>query len=83
MTIEELEVALARVDVALGLLKREIGTEHMTLLQRWRDDLDVEISLERLRRITHTYRDPRHPSLQSWAAKSLISREPFLRFLAG
>jgi len=65
MTIEELEVALARIDVVLGLLKWEIGTKDMILLQRWRDDLDVEISLERLRWITHTYRDRRHPSLQS------------------
>jgi hypothetical protein len=65
MTIEELEVALERIDVVLGLLKSEVGkgtkpqdAEDMTLLQRWRDDLDVEISLERLRRITHTYRNP-------------------------
>jgi hypothetical protein len=77
MTIEELEVALARIDVMLGLLKREIGqgtnpqdAEDMTLLLRWRDDLDVEISLERLRQDTNTYRSPRRPSAQSWAAKS-------------
>jgi hypothetical protein len=70
MTIEEMEFALWRIDVMLGLLKRSVkrGTnpqaaEEITRLQRWRDDLDVEISLEKIRQGTNS--TPQRPSLHS------------------
>jgi hypothetical protein len=70
MTIEEMEFALWRMDVMLGLLKRSVerGTdpeaaEDMARLQQWRDDLDVEISLEKIRQ--GTYSAPQRPSLHS------------------
>jgi hypothetical protein len=57
MTIEELEFALWRIDVMLGLLKRSVerganaqAAADLHRLQRWRDDLDTEINLERIRR---------------------------------
>jgi hypothetical protein len=70
MTFEEMEFALWRIDVMLGLLKRSVerGTdpqaaEDMTRLQQWRDDLDVQIGLERIKRGTQS--PPRRPSLHS------------------
>ena len=62
-TLEELEFALARIDLVIGLLKRQVerGTnpraaEDMARYQEWRDDLDVEIALEQIKQ--GTYRSP-------------------------
>jgi hypothetical protein len=54
MKLEEMELALARIDVMIGFLKKRMndGTnchvaEDIARYQQWRDDLDVQISLER------------------------------------
>jgi hypothetical protein len=63
MTLEEMELALARIDVMIRFLKKRMsdGTncrvaEDITRYQQWRDDLDVRIGLERIKRST----DRRH-----------------------
>jgi hypothetical protein len=61
MTLEEMELALARIDVMIGVLKKKVkeGTnnpqaaEDMARYQQWRDDLDVQIRVERIRRSTY------------------------------
>jgi hypothetical protein len=63
MTLEEMELALARIDVMIRFLKKRMsdGTnchvaEDISRYQQWRDDLDVRIGLERIKRAT----DRRH-----------------------
>jgi hypothetical protein len=58
-TLEEMELALVRLDAMPGILKRQVveGTnaqvaEDMARYQEWRDDLDVEIALERMKQGT-------------------------------
>jgi hypothetical protein len=61
MTLEEMEVAIARIDLMIALLRKQLqeGTDvrrvaaDLARYQRWRDDLDVQISLERIRRGTY------------------------------
>jgi hypothetical protein len=67
-TLEEMEFALARIDLMLGMLKRQVeqGTNahaDMARYQEWRDDLDVEIALEQIK--LGTYRRRRHHRLYS------------------
>ena len=64
MTLEEMELALAKIDAMIGLLKKklEAGANHqaaedMARYQQWRDDLDVQIRVERIKR--DAYRDPK------------------------
>jgi hypothetical protein len=68
-----MELALARIDAMIGVLKNKVkeGTnpqaaEDMARYQQWRDDLDVQIRVERIKRATY----PRgaRPLLHSWAA---------------
>jgi hypothetical protein len=63
MKLEEMELAQARIDVMIGFLKKRMndGTdrhvaEDIARYQQWRDDLDVQISLERIRRGTYLSR---------------------------
>jgi hypothetical protein len=70
MSVEELEAALARIDAMLGLLKAQLergpnprAAADMDRLQRWRDDLDIEINLERIKQ--GTYSPPQRPWLHS------------------
>jgi hypothetical protein len=73
MTLEEMEGTLARLDVMLGMLKRQLykgiadpraTPQAIARYQRLRDELNVQIGLERIRR--WTYR-PRARRLQtSW-----------------
>jgi hypothetical protein len=70
MTLEEMEVAIGRIDLMIALLRKQLqeGTNarrvaaDIARYQRWRDDLDVQISLERTRRETYL---PRARNLQS------------------
>jgi hypothetical protein len=59
MTLAEMELALARIDVMIGFLKGRATertnpkiTEEIVRYQQWRDDLDLQIGLERIRRNT-------------------------------
>jgi hypothetical protein len=59
MTLAEMELALARIDVMIGFLKRRATertnpkiAEEIVRYQQWRDDLDLQIGLERIRRNT-------------------------------
>lgn len=60
MTLEEMELALARFDAMIGILKKQVkdGTslqaaEDMARYQQWRDDLDVQIRVERIKQSTY------------------------------
>jgi hypothetical protein len=56
MTLEQMELARARIDVMIGFLKnrttertdRKVAAD-IAQYQDWRDDLDVQIGLERIR----------------------------------
>ena len=58
MTLDEMELALARFDTIIRILKKQMknGTnpqatpEVIALFQEWRDDLDIRIGLERISR---------------------------------
>jgi hypothetical protein len=57
MKLGEMELALARIDVMIDFLKKRMnnGTdrhvaEDIARYQQWRDDLDVQISLARIKR---------------------------------
>jgi hypothetical protein len=72
MKIEEMELAIARIDLMIGFLKKQIqeGTNNpqaaadIARYQQWRDDLEVQISLERIKRIKRgTDSPPRWPPL--------------------
>jgi len=63
MTLEEMELAVARIDAMIDFLKKRMNdrphchvADDIARYQRWRDDLDVQIGLERIRRAT----DRRH-----------------------
>jgi hypothetical protein len=64
MTLEEMEVAIGRIDLLIALLRKQLqeGTDarqaaaDIARYQRWRDDLDVQISLKRIRRGTYRSR---------------------------
>jgi hypothetical protein len=61
MTLNELELALARFDTMIRILEQQMkeGTnpqatpEAIAQFQQWRDDLDVRIGLERIKRSTY------------------------------
>ena len=70
MKLEEMELALARFDAMIGILKKQVkdGTnlqaaEDMARLQQWRDDLDIQIKVERIKQ--DAYHNPMRPSLHS------------------
>jgi hypothetical protein len=57
MKLEEMELALARINVMIGSLKKRMndGTnchvaEDIARYQQWRDDLDVQVGLARIKR---------------------------------
>jgi hypothetical protein len=63
MTLEEMELAAARIDAMIDFLKKRMNdktnchvAEDIARYQQWRDELDVRIGLERIRRAT----DRRH-----------------------
>lgn len=67
MTLEEMELARARIDVMIGLLKnrttdrtdRKVAAD-IARYQEWRDDLDAQIGLKRIRQNTD-HRRKRRP----------------------
>jgi hypothetical protein len=66
MKLGEMELALARIDVMISFLKKRMndGTnshvaEDIALYQQWRDALDVQIGLKRIKR--GKYRRRTHP----------------------
>jgi hypothetical protein len=67
MTLAEMELALARIDVMIGFLKNRMndGTncdvaEDIARYQEWRRDLDVQIGLERIKHSTDRRRTRPH-----------------------
>jgi hypothetical protein len=67
MTLAEMELALARIDVMIDFLKNRMsdGTncdvaKDMARYQQWRDDLDAQIGLERVKRGTDRRRTSPH-----------------------
>jgi hypothetical protein len=67
MTLAEMELALARIDVMIGFLRNRMndGTkcdvaEDIARYQEWRDDLDVQIGLERIKHSTDRRRTRPH-----------------------
>jgi hypothetical protein len=68
MTLEEMERTLAQLDVMLGTLKRRLykgfadpraTPQAIARYQRLRDEFDVQIGLERIKRGTHPPRTHR------------------------
>jgi hypothetical protein len=67
MKLGEMELALARIDVMIGFLKKRMndGTdrhvaEDIARYQQWRDDLDVQIGLARIKRGNYRRRTRPH-----------------------
>jgi hypothetical protein len=67
MTLEQMELARERIDVMIGFLKSRTtertdpeAAADIARFQQWRDDLDVQIGLERIRRNTD-HRRKRRP----------------------
>jgi hypothetical protein len=63
MKLEEMELARARIDLMIDFLQKKVKdganghiAEDIARYQRWRDDLNVQIGLERIRRSTHRRR---------------------------
>jgi inorganic pyrophosphatase/exopolyphosphatase len=67
MTLAEMELALARIDAMIGFLKnrttertdRKVAAD-IARYQEWRDDLDVQIGLERIKHSTDRRRTRSH-----------------------
>jgi hypothetical protein len=64
--LAEMELALARIDVMIGFLRKRMSdgkgrhvAEDIALYQQWRDALDVQIGLKRIKR--GKYRRRTHP----------------------
>jgi hypothetical protein len=68
MTLEEIELARARIDVMIGLLKnrttertdRKVAAD-ISRYQEWRDDLDAQIGLKRISQNANHRRKRRPP----------------------
>jgi len=63
MTLQEMELALARIDLMIDFLQKKVKdganghiAEDIARYQQWRDDLDIQIGLERIRRGTYRRR---------------------------
>jgi hypothetical protein len=66
LTLEEMELAQARLDLMIRFLQRRLTeganrqtAEDIARYQQWHNDLDVEIGLERIRRGTFRRRGRR------------------------
>jgi hypothetical protein len=92
MTLQEMELALTRIDLMIDFLQKKMKdgangkiAEDIARYQGWRDDLDIQIGLERIRR--GNYRRRRRRATQGGqrtrieqihrATASLFSASPY------
>jgi len=70
MTLEEMELELARIDLIIGNLKKQVtertnpqAAKDMARYLQWRNNLDVRIGLEQIKQ--GTYSRSKRPQLHS------------------